>query len=285
MCDSAGGTAMSSPSEPDAKPPRDYITRWPACEVHYLILSAEGFIVFLDKDLDVDWSTTTEWNSRIGDAKELGETLIRAAAVECIPNDHQRANVRLNFKRMIGEGVARALDGDYESAKKSLDRARVYIDARNVEKARYWQLCTACTLGVIFALCGLTLWLLRDRAIRSLGDPAFFLVLASVAGSIGAVLSMIFRMGNSSPTSEAPKSLHILEAASRVLAGCFSGLLASGAVQIGLILPVVAGNGHLRSMMLVVAFVSGASERLAPSIIARVESRPAERPAKKGREQ
>jgi len=239
----------------------------------------------LDKDLDVDWSTTKEWDARIGDAKELGETLIRAAAVECIPNDHQRANVRLNFKRMIGEGVARALDGEYESAKKSLDQARAYIDARNVEKARYWQLCTACTLGVIFALWGLVLWSLRDHAIQSWGDSAFFLVLAGVAGSIRAVLSMIFRMGNSSPTSEAPKSLHILEAASRVLAGYFSALLASGAVQIGLILSVVAGSGQLHSVMLVVGLASGASERLAPSIIARVESRTAERPAKKGREQ
>src|ERR1700683_2088280 len=103
---------------------------------------------------------------------------------------------------MIGEGVARALDGEYESAKKSLDQARAYIDARNVEKARYWQLCTACTLGVIFALWGLVLWSLRDHAIQSWGDSAFFLVLAGVAGSIGAVLFLILPMGYSLPPSD-----------------------------------------------------------------------------------
>ncbi len=278
------GSTATSPDIPsrllEGRPPRDFVVQWPACDVHYLILSAEDFIVFLDKDLDVDWSTTKQWVDPGGD---LGEILIRAAAVECVPNDHQKANIRLNFKRMIGEGVARALEGECETAKKILDQAQLYIDARNVEKARYWQLCTACSLGIILGLCGLALWSLRNSVSQKCGEPAYFLVLAGIAGSVGAVLSMIFRMGNSSPTSEAPKSLHILEATSRVLAGCFSALLAAGAVEIGLILSTLAGHEQLHSVMLLVGFASGASERLAPSIIARIESGSAEREPRKGK--
>ena len=281
------GTTTGAPAGPYAgleqRPPRDFLVKWPACDVHYLILSSDDFIVFLDKDLDVDWSTTTDYEDRNEAPKELGEILIRAAAVECTPNDHQKANIRLNFKRMVGEGVARALEGECETAKKILEQARLYIDTRNVEKARYWQLCTACTLGMILSFCGLTLWWIRDLAVRAWGEPVYFLVLAGIAGSIGAVLSMIFRMGNSSPTSEAPRSLHILEAASRVLAGCFSALLTSGAVQVGLILSTLADHEHLHSMMLVVGFASGASERLAPSIIARIENLPGDRQPRKGK--
>lgn len=215
------------PDEPERNP-RRYKQQWSDCEVRHLILSSDDFIVFLDNDLDVDWSTSQKYddNETEDAAKELNEILIRAATVECIPNDHQEENVRLNFKRMVGEGVARAIERDYDSAKKILEAARLYIETRNVEKARYWQLCTACALGVVLGFSGLTLWWFRARPIQACGEPAYFLILAGIAGSIGAVLSMILRMGRSFPTSEAPRALHILEAASRILAGYLSGLLA-----------------------------------------------------------
>src|SRR5258708_30900983 len=124
------------------RPVREYVSLWPACEIRHLILSSVKFIVFLDNDFDVDWASTPAYdgNETADDKRERSEILIRAAAVECIPNDHQKTNIRLNFKRMVGEGVARALEHEYDSAKKILEQARVYIEARNVEKARYWQL-------------------------------------------------------------------------------------------------------------------------------------------------
>jgi hypothetical protein len=62
------------------------------------------FLFFLDDVLDVDWATSKIYEDTPDDARDRSEILIRAAAVECIPNDHQKANVRLNFKRMVGEG-------------------------------------------------------------------------------------------------------------------------------------------------------------------------------------
>jgi hypothetical protein len=281
----AAAVNVASSIAPEAKPQRDYITRWPQCDVHYLILAGDDFIVFLDKDLDVDWSATEEWLGSNPGSSERGEILNLVASVECIPNDHQKANVRLNFKRMVGEGVARALDGEYESAKEMLEEARGYINARNIEKARYWQLCTACTIGMSVLLGSLFLWRFRSFPIQTWGESVYYLTLAAMAGSIGAVLSMIFRMGKSSPTSESPRALHILEAGSRILAGCFSALLTSGAVQVGLILSILSGRDQLHAMMLVVGFASGASERLAPSIIARIENSPIEGVAKKTKPQ
>ena len=271
-------------SEPDHS--RRYKVVWPDCDVRHLILSNDDFIVFLDDDLDVDWCTSQNYDDLEGenDAKERSEILNRAATVECIPNDHQIENVRLNFKRMIGEGVARALERDHDSAKKIIEQARLYIETRNVEKARCWQLSTACVIGVILAFSGLTLWWFRDDLIPIWGDPVYFLIMSGFAGSIGAVLSMILRMGRSFPTSEAPRFLHTLEAASRILAGYFSGLLAAGAVRVGLILPV-ANTDQMHSVMVLVAFASGASERLEPSIIARFESTSSERQLKNSKTQ
>jgi hypothetical protein len=177
--------------------------KWPGIDVAYLILEAEEFIVFLDPDLDVDWMTSKQYDDGgPKDPSRRNEILNRAASLECIPNDHHKRSVRLNFKRMIGEGVARSLDNDYDSASRILDQAHAYIADRNVETARFWQLSTGCVLGVIFAFCEVLLWTLRVRLIGAWGESAYFLLAAIGAGCLGAVLSMIFRMGHSFPTSE-----------------------------------------------------------------------------------
>jgi len=259
------------------------ISKWRDLDVHHLILETDDFIVFLDGDLDLDWKTSQKYDE-VGpkDPQRHNEMLNRAAALECIPNDHHRRNVRLNFKRMVDEGVARSLDHDYDSAETMLERARSYIADRNVESARYWQLLTACSLGSIFVVSGLGLWALRASLIEIWGEWMYFLVIASVAGSLGAVLSMIFRMGRSFPTSEAPKKLHVLEATSRVFAGCLSGLLIAGSVKIGLILPIFRESGQTHLAMILAAMASGASERWAPSLIARIEGSSHGGQAKKG---
>jgi hypothetical protein len=257
--------------------------KWPDIQIEHLILEASDFVVWIDKDLDIDWQTSEKYDETgPKDPAEWNQVLNRVAALECIPNDQHSRNVRLNFKRMIGEGVARGLDHDYESAKNILDQAGTYISDRNVEIARYWQLSTACIVGVVALLAAITMWLNRDVLTLELGEATFFLVLASIAGSVGAVLSMIFRMGHSYPTSEAPKHLHILEALSRAVAGCLSGVLIAGAIRVGLILPAFGSTGDSSALMLIAGMASGASERLAPSLITRLEGSSSKRPSKKG---
>jgi hypothetical protein len=246
--------------------------KWIGIDNHYLILEADDFIVFLDSDLDVDWLTSDKYDGTgPRDPVMQNEILNYAASLECIPNSHHKRNVRLNFKRMVGEGVARSLDHDYKSAEDILRSARDYINDRNIEAARFWQLSTACLLGILLAAVGLLLWIARVSLISAFGDPVYFLLLAGAAGSLGSVLSMAFRMGHTFPTSESPKALHILEAASKVFAGCLSGLLVGGCVEAGLLLPILGQSGRLHAGMIIFATVSGASERLVPSLIAKIE--------------
>ena len=257
--------------------------KWPGIQPEHLILEATDFVVWIDKDLDIDWQTSQKYDETgPKDPAEWNAVLNRVAALECVPNDHHSRNIRLNFKRMIGEGVARGLDYDYESAKNILEQAAAYIADRNVEIARYWQLSTACIIGAVALALGVSMWIARAFLIRIWGESAFFLILAAIAGSSGAVLSMIFRMGHSYPTSEAPRHLHILEAVSRGMAGCFSGVLMAGAVKVGLILPAFSQAGDTFTLMLIAAMASGASERWAPSLIARFEGTGSKRQSKKG---
>jgi len=246
---------------------------WPGIQVLYLVLKTKDFIVCIDPDIDVDWETSDAYDQTgPQDTARHNSILNRTAALECIPNDHHKKAVRLNFKRMIAEGVARSLKHDYDGAASMLDEAHAFITLRNTEKARFWQLGTACGLGVLSAALGLALWAFRLPIENAFGDTAFFLLLAAVAGSLGGLLSMALRMGSSHPTSEAPIELHVLEAISRIVAGSISGGLIAACVKIGLILPTLSGTGHTQLVMVVVAVAAGASERWAPSLVSKMEN-------------
>jgi len=247
--------------------------RWPGLDIHYLIYEADDFIVFLDRELDIDWQTTASYDQK-GPRNETkhNEMLNHAATLECIPNHHHTREIRLNFKRMVGEGVVRSLMGDYDNADKILRDAEAYIIERNIEVARFWQMSTAIVLAIVFGILGLAFWAFRMYLILQWGEGVFFLIqAASIGGTLGAVLSMAFRMGRCFPRSEAPRRLHILEAVSRVLAGGLSGLVIAASVKIGLILPIFKDSGNIHLAMFVTAFAAGASERLAPSLIAHIE--------------
>ena len=94
--------------EPESNPSAyDVHKRWPGNDIYHLILDADDFVVFLDSDLDIDWQTSDQYDEAgPTDSNKHNAILNRAAALECIPNDHHERNVRLNFKRMVGEGVA-----------------------------------------------------------------------------------------------------------------------------------------------------------------------------------
>ncbi|MCL6478697.1 MAG: hypothetical protein K6T65_09810 [Peptococcaceae bacterium] len=241
-------------------------------KIGYLVYAANDFIVFLDSDLDVDWKTSDEYDKRgHHDLDRHNAILNRAASLECIPNHHQKREIRLNFKRMVAEGVARSLKHDYKNAENILDEAERYIRNRNIETARIWQLSSSCICCFASVIIALTLWGFRDILIPYLGSTAFYLTIGALSGSIGATLSIIHRMGKSDITSEADKKLHILEAVSRNIGGAIFGLLVSMLIQIGIVVPMFASTGMTNIAMVAGGLIAGASERWAPSLISQFE--------------
>jgi len=260
---------------------QNYEETWPNLDIHHLVLSTNDFIVFIDSDIDVDWETSDEYDKRENDDLEKRNTILnRAASLECIPNAHQNDQIRLNFKRMIAEGVARSLKHDYANADKILNEAETYIRNRNIETARFWQLTSSCICGMVSSIFVLALWCFRDGFIQSLGSTAFFILIGAVSGSIGTTLSIILRMGSSNITSEAERKLHILEAISKNFGGCVSGLIISLLIKIGVVVPMFESINMTNTAMIVGAIIAGASERWAPSLISQFEKGTSEK--KKG---
>lgn len=239
-----------------------------------MILDSGNFIVFIDSDIDVDWETSAVYDEKgPKDPKRHNDILNRAASIECIPNDHQKESIRMNFKRMIGEGVARSLDHDYDNAARILDNAERYITERNIETARVWQLTSSTATGLACAFIGLVpLWSFRSFFSQNWGETALFSCLAACSGAVGANLSLIFRIGKMQTTSEAVKGLHILESVCRILGGAVCGVIVSFLIQLGILVPIFRNTNNTHLAMVAAGFIAGASERWVPSLIAKIES-------------
>lgn len=251
---------------------KDYTDIWPGINVHYLVLATDDFIVFVDPELDVDWATSSKFDEQgYLDPVAHNNVLNRTALLESLPTYDLNPKIRLSYKRMLGEAIARSLRHDYLNAGTILDESETFINARNEELARSWYLSTGGVITSIVLFCGFFIWQEREIVKLAVGDTLFWLIITSVAGASGALLSIIMRMGKTSLDCSAGKTLHQLESASRIVAGMISAVIAALAVYAEIIFPVLSKHGNARAFLVLFAMIAGASERWAPSIIEKLE--------------
>lgn len=253
---------------------RDYEKQWPGLPIKYLILACNDFIIFIDHEYDIDWKTNDIFDKRTMSKEELIEfNNIRneIAYIESIPCDDLSEKIILNFKRQIGEALVRNFDNDFTNAKKMLLYAKEYIINRNTDKSRFLFLkSSGVVCAVTFSLIVIS-WIFRDILLTVIGKPAFYLWLSLLFGAIGAFFSIILRIGKTTLDYNASKKLHYMEGASKVVAGMISGFLIALCIKVGILLPILNKIDYTNIAMILGAIIGGASERLAPSIIKKIE--------------
>jgi hypothetical protein len=100
---------------------------WGFVPFRYLILATEGYIVYVDGELEVDWKSTLEWDrAHAAERNDFDAVLNRAASVESGDWDDSDDEKTVKFKRQIGEAIARGLDGNFQRAMEMLDSAEEY---------------------------------------------------------------------------------------------------------------------------------------------------------------
>lgn len=215
----------------------DYAEKWSHVKYKYLVYATENFIVFIDDDMDRDWETSPEYDAA-GHEDDHKRNSIRndAAMLEATPCDGLREDMRLQFKCLIGEAIARSLDRDYTSAASMLKAAGTYLQARSQETSRFWYLTASFAMTAPFIVVGVAFWLWRGALTRALDPGLFWLVLSATAGSLGALRSVIGRTGRLTYDCSAGRALHYLEGASRIWAGALSGSIVALAVRTEVIL-------------------------------------------------
>lgn len=268
---------MNSPKEPIESTRGDYRNRWGHIDWHILILSTKEFVVWIDKEGDLDWETTPSYDDTVAtqqryDGSKHNSMINEAVLLEGTPTEGLSADTALRFKRLIGQAIACSLDQDYRSAARMLAAARQYLRARSEEQSRYWYLTASFATTVPLAVGGLLIWLERPLSEAVLGVDGMWLALACASGAIGALLSVIARSGKLKFDSTAGRRLHYLEGGSRIVAGSIAGLVVALAVKSHVILALPTQGGNLHDVMLVAALAAGAGERLAGSIISKFSS-------------
>ena len=247
--------------------------KWRHLPIAHLIHSTDTHVVFLDHEGDLDWETSPACDQALRTnlkPGELSRMRNRVAVLQAYPVEYLSSAQVRTFRIMVGEGVARGHSCDVSQAISMLDAAKQWVIARNQEVARIWYLeATYKTCGV-FLLIGLIGWMFRQCLAKIFGADATHLLVISSFGAIGALFFILLRVGKTPLDPAVGRQLHIVEGMGRIFVGVIGAAIAQLAMKVGLLVPFLSQQGT--TALLLVAIIAGASERLVPSLIGRVEA-------------
>lgn len=236
--------------------------------VKFLVLQTEDFIVYLDPELEVQWHHT----GNISSGNDFGSVLNRAAHLESSARFLRDRAMLQPIKRMIAEGIARYLEySSLDLADQIHDIAEAQIRKLNRQTSWSWYFDAAYWLTLGCVLVWLMVWLLREQVSRCIGAIGTEVVLGALIGSAGAMISVISRGNRLDLDANAGKTIHVTEGIARIVVGVAGALLVALAYKGGVLFAGVKFSGSEFAVLLSLAIVAGASERLVPSLVAKIE--------------
>lgn len=243
-------------------------------KVKLLILQTEAFLVFIDEHLEIQWG----WNRPAGSDTDFGKVLNRQAYLESKARFITDQGQKLHIQRMIAEGIARYMDSlSAERAKEIHDIVENEIRECSIRTSWQWYFSGAYYLAAAATLLMLPAWVLRVELRGWLGLAGFDVLMGTLMGAIGALLSIASRGDRITLDANAGMLLHQAEGLARILVGMAGALLVALAFKGGLLLNNFDARGSALATLLFLCFVAGASERLVPSLIAKVDAAHAEK--------
>jgi hypothetical protein len=236
--------------------------------VDYLIHRSEDLIVFLDADR-VLWF---DWDNR-GNPPGFDDVRARIAALEAVDTSHLTRTQLTSFKTLLGTAVVSVvLEQNVTTANRTLDAAQEYISARNSELARRWYLLGSFTVTGVVLVLAIAVACARDYLDDFFGNGFKECALGACAGGIGALFSILTRIGKSPLDVSAGRELHIVEGACRIAVGMIGAYIALLAFEMNLFFSTFGSDPTTRIYSIgLIGLVAGVSERLVPNLIRRVE--------------
>ena len=236
--------------------------------VKEIVICSEFCIVYLADDLSIEWRTTDDHKSVEHCGKILGRATTLEAQSGFIEDKVALAAVRLQ----IAESIARCLEGNPEAVSTALLRAaEIQIADRNKEVAWLWYFTSAYKVTGVCVVLSIVLWVIRDTVWAWIGRTAFDVVLGTLGGALGSLLSTTSRGGRLVLDANAGKTVHQLEGLSRIGAGSIGALMVALSIKGGIIVSGARFLGSPMAAMLALCIVAGASERLVPSLVTNIE--------------
>lgn len=244
-------------------------------KVEMLISSTDRAFVFLDEDFFVQWDTSEE----VENTPDQCEILNQVSYLETISTTHfsgesSERQELAEFRRLLGECVARTFEGNAASARVLLAKSESLLSARSVQRARQWYLAAAAVAACPAGILLVALWLMRAYFRAALGNTGFDIATCAALGGIGALVSTIISVRKTSLNASFGATIHYFEGVARIVAGIVGGALTGLAIKGNLIfgsINFVGDTTGQSALLFLFALAAGASERIVPSFVKRAE--------------
>lgn len=234
-----------------------------------IIRMTKEYIVYIDKQNNIDWETTEVYDSNKTDKDKIEseKALSHCLIAEHKPTGGLSDEAILSFKTIIGEAIVNCLETNYKGTFEILNLADEFRVDRVIEKSREWYLVftTLITAALIIVVL-----LINAKNIPIWGEllPYINIGTWSIAG---ACLSIILRSGNLKNASYAGQRLHFIESGCRLIGGFITGQIVYLGIKSEILFSSLIGNSNSQYMICLLALLAGASERFAPSIITKID--------------
>lgn len=207
----------------------------PICggQIKYLILKEAHFIVYVDSAGDLNWSTS----KYTGFPSDFGTVINKAKMLEHLVDRLFPKINRIQFKYLIGEGIARLLDDKCTknaSAMLQETESNIKEEGRHILKIRYILGSISTTIAIIILF--LLLWFTRNYLHIYFGVTSLTIIMVSLFGGIGAFISSFFRSLNFSGDVRISKHVYILDGFLRIFYGTIAGLVITLAIKSNVIM-------------------------------------------------
>ena len=239
-----------------------------ADNISYLIQSRERYyIVYLDIENDLDWYLTDKGEKQLNKKKYWP----LQAKINCMLHkpcvNQMSKKMKKQYKCLLGNALILAMENKYEDAEKCIQEANNYIEEREYEITRRWnaEICI-----IIFAiLIGLYYW--GNKEIFNGSERKYSNYLCF--GSIGVLLSILQHNAYINAKCTAGIRLVICEIVSKYIVGMVSALIVVIAFKTGIFMNGFVTTKYEEQFVILIGIVSGFSERLAPSLIGKIEGK------------
>ena len=180
----------------------------------------DDFIVFIDKELDVDWINNAEIDQKLEESVSYAESI---GAKRC---KHMPREQILEFKRLIGQAIVNAFQGAPDLSKSLAEGAAQFLKQRTVERSRSWTLFAAHLFLIAFSTILILFGSIINSSTSGGTEGSGLLCLAIQGGLIGAYLSVIQKAGRGEWDAAAGRQIHYIEVFTKLFAGGVLGGIA-----------------------------------------------------------
>lgn len=218
-------------------------------------------IVYIDADNDIQWRVEKEDTLTEEDQKSRNQAMSKLRIAQSLPVQNLSHEEIVNYKKILGMGYNAALINDWQEVDVAICEAGKYRDDRNKERSRYILLTAATFYVLLFGIVSAIAWHCCGRTDSGM--------MGMMMGAVGAYVSIWTRYGKMDMTGLGTKSLHYLEAFSRILIGVIFALLVVLMQNSGILFGNIGNVTDITCLLAILGFCAGFSEKWIPSILER----------------